>query len=90
MAESQVLTWDNVTKFVFRGKDEELTILVVETHSDYIIVSMAELIYIIDKNWRKDVMESIEDAISRHESSDGLVNELDLQIQDLATVRILG
>ena len=38
MAESQVLTWDGVTKFVFRGKDEELTILVVETHSDLSLI----------------------------------------------------
>ena len=90
MAESQVLTWDSVTKIVFRGKDDELTILIVETTGDYIIVSMAELIYVIGKEWRKDVMQSIEDAVSRHELTDELVNELDLQLQDLATVRVLG
>ena len=90
MAESQVLTWDGVTKFVFRGKGEELTILIVETGGDYFIVSVAELIYIIGREWRKEVMRVVEDAISQHESSDELVNELDLMIQDLATVRILG
>jgi len=81
---------DGVTKIVFRGKDDELSILIVETTGDYFIVSMAELIYVIGKEWRKDVMQSIEDAVSRHELTDDLVNELDIMIQDLATVRILG